>query len=66
MVAVVRRSSFGRFISFLEGLFSLEEVRERMRFVEIDGGIEEEEEEELEDIYEKLVDFNVVSVFFVY
>lgn len=56
MVAVVRRSSIDRFISFLEGLFFLEQVRvERMYSFELDGGIEEELEEleELEeDIYE--------------
>ncbi|PFX26118.1 uncharacterized protein LOC111329382 isoform X1 [Stylophora pistillata] len=59
MAAAVRRSSLGRPISPLEGLFSLEEARERMRSAEIDGGIEEEEEEAWEDIYEKPVDFNV-------
>ena len=64
MAAAVRRSSLGRPISPLEGLFSLEEARERMRSAEIDGGIEEEEEEAWEDIYEKPVDFNVVSVLF--
>ena len=64
MAAAVRRSSIDRPSSPLEGLFSLEQARaERMRHSDVDGGIEEEEEES-ENIYEKPVDLNLVSGLF--
>ena len=59
MAAVVRRGSTDRPTSPLEGAYSLEQARaERIRWAEVDGGIEEEEEE---NFYEVPVDNDAVS-----